>query len=403
MLPTATSLRHFAVALRLSGAVLVLGCSYKSVVTPDMATGKPDSTRTVDAGTDSASQDVPGDSVLPAPDLVADADGALHETKGDEEVLAPDGGNDVDVGGPVTPTWGWISVIEWNDVCDQWYLKTEWNGGVRAYFATESSFPRALPHHLGNMKAVATVGDCTLFDPQVMGKNCPIEMSCPCLDKGVECYNEDETERWCEEDEICVVDDIEPWEFTHGHCEPLPEHFSAGTVTIEGLKLPISMEPDEMDRYIAAKLPNPDDLFDKGDAITATTSGGDLNPMTFQAAGVAPLDVVDSVAEISSGSGPAVISWVPADPESRVQVYLAVGSHDPNPLAAAILCDVPDSQGQVEVDQGLLAQLQELACKGQWMQKCSRITRYSRHVKTIGGKEVELFVGSAHNIQMLPE
>jgi hypothetical protein len=37
---------------------------------------------------------------------------------------------------PAMPSWGWISAIEWNDVCDQWYLKTRWFGGVRAYFAS---------------------------------------------------------------------------------------------------------------------------------------------------------------------------------------------------------------------------------------------------------------------------
>ncbi len=396
---TCRCLTQLLVVAVLAGAS---ACSYKSEVPVDAGSGGQDSAAAGDAALDVPVPEAVTEGVGPAHDVPDVSDFSSPDVaQGDLSV--PDSASDTETGPAPTPTWGWISVIEWNDVCDQWYLKTEWNGGLRAYFATEPSFPRALPHHLSHMKPVATVGDCTLFDPQVMGENCPVEMSCPCLDKGVECYNEDETERWCEEDEICVVDDIEPWEFTHGHCEPLPEHYSAGTVKIEGLKTPVSMEPDEMDRYLMAKLPDPNDLFDVGDVISATTSGGDLKPMSFEAKGVAPLEVVDSVAEISSMPPAAEISWVPADPDARIQLYLAVGSHDPNPLAAAILCDVPDSQGKIEVDQGLLKQLVTLACQGQWMQKCSRITRYSRNAMSVGGKEVELFVGSARNVQLLME
>jgi hypothetical protein len=311
------------------------------------------------------------------------------------EVL-PDVPPDIAPDTSVTPVWGWISVIEWNDTCDQWNLKTKWLGGVRAQFATEPSWPRALPHTLGFMKPVATVGNCTLYDPGLMTEKCMTD--CLCLDKGIECYNADETERWCGDDEMCVESDLD----FHGICQALPAHYSVGTLSLQGLKQPLALTPDEFDRYMAPQLTNPDDLFDKGDVITATTSGGDLPPMTFTAKGVAPLDLITTDIERPKGAGKAVlVKWKTADPDARVQVAIQAGSHDPNPLAATILCDVPDSDGQVSIDGSLFDKAHVLSCNGQWLQKCSRVTRYTRDRHLAGGKEVELFVGSARNLKVL--
>jgi hypothetical protein len=292
--------------------------------------------------------------------------------------------------------WGWISVIEWNDTCDQWYQKTQWFGGVRAYFASAPNYNRALPHTLGFATPILTDGSCTLYDTGLMKESCLGQ--CLCLDKGVECYTEDETERWCGEDEYCVES---PADF-HGVCAPLPAHFDVGTITLAGLKTPIAMTPDDLDRYIATALPDPDDLFDAGDTVIATTSGGALPPLKFTARGVAPLEVPNPVVNARKGKD-SLLKWTPADPESRVQVYLAIGSHDPNPLGGAIVCDVPDGDGQVTIGAALLEKLWWLGCDGAWAAKCSRITRYSRDAIPTADAEVELFVGSSRNVQVLWE
>ncbi len=349
--------------------------------------------------------DAPGDPAMdPAmdPALEPGADPGDAENDGDPgpgDLPADDPGTDAPV--PDVPpggAWGWISAIEWNDVCDQWYLKTQWNGGVRAYFAEDANWNRALPHTLGWCTPKATVGACTLWDPGIMDDQCLNDGGCMCLDKGVEC--DETTVRWCPEDQVCVeTPDGEPW--SRGICVDLPRHFDVGTVTITGLKVPIEMQPDDLDRYLASELPDKNDLFDAGDVVTATTSGGELPPMSFTARGVAPLQLASPVVSIRIGSGrPAYARWTPADPSSRVQVALMGGSHDPNPLAAAIVCDAPDGDGQVEIAGSLLDELYRLSCNGGWMLKCSRITRYSRDVQSMGGKDVELFVGSARNLQM---
>lgn len=298
---------------------------------------------------------------------------------------------------PGFPLWGWISVIEWNDTCDQWYLKTQWLGGIRAHFAAEPSYNRALPHTLGFASPVMTVGSCTLYDSGLMSDEC-LGM-CLCLDKGVECYNDDRTERWCGQDEFCEAGEWTPERIDHGHCVPLPEHYSAGQIDISGLKEPVSMSPDEFDRYMKT-ADNPNDLFDQGDVIRATTTGGELPPFSFETTGVAPLEVTNQVVMVKPNQS-STIKWTPADGSSRIQIFLAAGSHDPNPLGGAIICDVNDSDGQVDVDYSLLERLWYLGCDGQWMMKCSRITRYTRDVKTVGNQEIELFAGSARNLQLI--
>ena len=381
-MPTFVSLRSWAAAPRRALLLLVavgaLGCS-----SPRQGT---------DAGSELDA--TPGD-VAPA-DLVA---GDLPPGDPGPSDTSVDAAPEVDVSGAAA--WGWISAIEWNDTCDQWYMKTQWFGGVRAYFADAPNYNRALPHTLGWCTARATVGACTLYDPGLMDDQCLHDGGCMCLDKGVECYSEDRSTRWCGEDEYCVKAPGGPSEDWDGVCAPLPTHYDVGAVTLTGLKTPVAMLPDALDRYKAAVLPDPNDLFDAGDPITATTQGGELPPLTFQARGVAPLEVSDPVVHVLLGQDqPATVRWVPADPQSRVQVVLMGGSHDPNPLAAAIVCDAPDSAGQVDVAGSLLAELYRLSCNGGWLLKCSRITRYDRDLQTLGGKEVELFVGSARNLQL---
>ena len=297
--------------------------------------------------------------------------------------------------------WGWISVIEWNDVCDQWYLKTQWFGGVRAYFAEEENYNRSLPHTLDWCTAKSTVGNCTLYDPNIVTDSC-LEFTggdCLCLDKGVEC--DENTVQWCPEDQWCVETPEIPW--SRGVCRDLPRHYNVGTISLGGLKTQgaLVMQPDELGRYIASGLPDKNDLFDMGDIVTATTSGGELPPLSFTARGVAPLELNSQVVRIHlTGEQPATVRWTPGDSSSRIQVVLMGGSHDPNPLAAAIVCDAPDSDGQLSIAHSLLEEFLRLSCRGTWMLKCSRITRYTRDLQSLGDKKVELFVGSARNLQL---
>ncbi len=88
--------------------------------------------------------------------------------------------------------------------------------------------------------------------------------------------------------------------------------------------------------------------------------------------------------------------------ERHIQVSIISGSHDPNPPLTSIVCDVPDRDGSVEIPGSLITAYLNGSCIAKGM-KCNRVTRYRRDVQTLNGKDVELFVGSARNLQIIPE
>jgi hypothetical protein len=166
-------------------------------------------------------------------------------------------------------------------------------------------------------------------------------------------------------------------------------------MTIVGLKSPVTLAKDEFDRYGAPDAPA--DLFDAGDAIDASASGGELGPFSLSSQGVAPLEIVSRTVELRRGES-APFSWTSADPGSRVQLLLLAGPHDPTRPTAAILCDSDDAAGQVEIPANLVdGFLDRLVV----IQKFSRVTRYRRDAKMPFGKEIELFVGSARGLDLI--
>jgi hypothetical protein len=318
------------------------------------------------------------------------ADSQAGDTAGAEDT--PDGVE------PVNGTWGWISVIEENDFASNWGGYKDWFGGVRAYFATRPSWPRALEYQLGYTTPLATVGACTLYDAGLFGEGCE---DCFCLDASIDCNNGLD-DRWCDPDEMCVLGPKNPETWPdRGVCQALPPHFEVGTISIEGLKLPVVMSPDQYDRYQFQGLPSNADLFDDGDLVTVRSTGGALAPIELVAPGVVHLQVHDDgVVRVTPGQD-SLVRWLPADPDARVMVVLRSGSHDPYPLSAAIVCEAEDATGQVEVAAELLEGLVHLGCDGAFMLKVSGAFRYQRAVQSFSDGEVELFVASARSLQIV--
>jgi hypothetical protein len=306
-----------------------------------------------------------------------------------------DGSTQTDQGKP-DQVWGWISVIEPNDVCDAgWNMITTWLGGVRSYFAASPTYPRALPHHLGFLKLVESDGSCQLYERADLAALEEVGDCFAAFDAAFECWRD------CSEDQQCEKGEVSDPGI--GTCQNLPAHWSAGSITLAGLKQAVAMTPNALDQYRAEAA---DDLFDEGDEITATTSGGELAALSLTARGVAPLEPAagDRFTITLEKGNPVTLAWKKGTLDARVQVQVGLGSHDPNPLVKALLCDAPDSDGQIVITASLVDQFLTNTCgdmAGKVAQKCSRITRYTRDVKTPYGKEIELFVGSARNLNVL--
>jgi len=259
--------------------------------------------------------------------------------------------------------WGWVKVME---------VRGTYIGGSEAgaYFAIEPSYPRSLAHHLDiPCQQTQSAGNCSLWiHPALLMALCDPP---------------------CNEDQECM------YAGTDAYCQDLPAHWDVGTVTINGLKTDVTMTPDDLDRYATGGMQ--EDLFDDGDPVTAGIAGGELGPFSLSATGVAGLEVASTTVEFQRGQ-PATVSWTPADADSRVQVLLLSGPHDPTRPTAAILCDAPDSDGSVQIDAALVdGFINNLVV----VQKFSRITRYSRDVQTPFSKEIELIVGSVVELGLI--
>jgi hypothetical protein len=252
---------------------------------------------------------------------------------------------------------GWITVLEKESQAG-WDVQP----AVAAYFAAEPHYRRSIPQQAPQfLQEASSQGSCTLYKEALPS---PLFLD-PCQPP-------------CPADQYCSGDT----------CVDLPRHYDVGTLTLEGLKSAQSMTPDEVDRY-ALETP-PADLFDMGDPVTALTAGGELDPLTIQATGVAPFQAASDTLALSAGTA-ATYTWTPADPASRVLLVLRGGLHDPSLPVAAILCDAPDGAGQVEIAAALVDEFRASAFV---IQKASVALRYTRQVIKPYQGDIELIVGS---------
>ena len=275
--------------------------------------------------------------------------------------------NDSGVGDGI---WGWISLLESEDT----YTNEPggWETGPRALFAEGPCCRYVLEQHLedcGNLQASG--GGCALY-------------------KG---FWTDETscEPYCQPGQECVDEGGDLV------CRDLPELLQVGQIDIGGLKTNVALTPDLSGIYTASGAP--DDMFDAGDAVTVEVTGEGLAPISLSATGVNPPEIGSSTLDLVRGSS-ATVSWTPAEPGTGIQVFLSGGSHYPHLYFATILCEADDGQGSIEIPaevvDGFLDVVVPLGIR-----RYSRIVRTTGDVVTHDGKEVELYVGSARNIQLV--
>ena len=145
-----------------------------------------------------------------------------------------------------------------------------------------------------------------------------------------------------------------------GSCIPYPENQSVGTMTVDGLKVPVSMEPGPTKLYAETKVPFP--MFDAGAPITITATGGDLPGFTLHGTGVEDLVLPDSVIAMVKGE-PLTFSWEPPTVDTGAMMYISlnVDQHGNSPVT--LKCEVPDN-GNFQIPATLVKDLLEFGVSG---------------------------------------
>ena len=191
-------------------------------------------------------------------------------------------------------------------------------------------------------------------------------------------------------DGVCVKPD---------ECRPFPTYVSVDDLSISGLKIPMGFRYDEYAGYRADR-PLPPNLFDAGDSVMVSATGGDMPAFSASASAVAGLDAnipADQEGTVLLRDGADFqLSWQPVAGDHRIRLVLnsATTGHG-LPVEGYIECDVADT-GNLVVPRALVEAFPFAStspiCVGV---DCppSFLTRYSRST-TGAGQGVELLVES---------
>ena len=179
------------------------------------------------------------------------------------------------------------------------------------------------------LTALTTVGDCTLWRRE----NPYCDPSC---DPGYTC-------------------DFD------GSCVEYPEGQDLGTVTVDGLLSPVSMDPvDPGALYFNTSLGNPP--WDPGSLVTLQTGGGVYDPITLY--GVAPDDLtVETTEWVVTQGQPLAVAWTAPASTSRAKVRVTVNidQHGTTPVTAVCWFD---DDGAAEVPSEVIDGLVTLGVTG---------------------------------------
>ncbi len=141
-----------------------------------------------------------------------------------------------------------------------------------------------------------------------------------------------------------------------GSCIPYPTAHGVGTVTIEGLTAPVSME---FPAYFDTTLPHPP--FTPGEWIQLTAAGDEYAGFTMHGMGVTPIETEDE-AWIVREEQPLIVQWIPTDePPVEVQLRFNVDQHGNSPVE--LVCDLEDD-GSHDVPSDLIAELLSAGVSG---------------------------------------
>ena len=177
-----------------------------------------------------------------------------------------------------------------------------------------------------------------------------------------------------------------------GACVPYPESISVGTVTVDGLKEPLSMDAKWGNNYT-----NPGSMvhpgYVPGAELSLAADGGDYEAFVLRGVGVEALSVPNATMTVVAGE-PLNLSWSPAAVDGPAKVHIELNLNNHGATSAWISCDVDDT-GSFGVSASLLDALQQIGVSG--FPSLSLARRSSDHT-TISVGCVEFIVASSRDV-----
>ena len=173
-------------------------------------------------------------------------------------------------------------------------------------------------------------------------------------------------------------------------CIPAPLQYDAGTVTLDGMNAPVSMEPNAFNFSYSATIRDPNPAFDPGATIKLSATGGERSPFNLEATGVSPITSSETALPVDRDT-PVEVIWNPdeaAGDDVYVHINFSVNTH--GATTGWIVCDVPDT-GSYAIPASLVTQLINLGLSG-WPE--IQISRQSDASTTIEPGCVDLLVFS---------
>jgi hypothetical protein len=123
-----------------------------------------------------------------------------------------------------------------------------------------------------------------------------------------------------------------------GLCHPEPVRLDAGTVTVEGLAVPVVLEANYAVEYKKFDFTGP--IWEDGAAVTLAAAGDEVEAFALDAAGVPALVVPGTDWTVSPGA-PLTVEWEPSDGPGEIWFELNVDQHGLTPVT--LRCTLPDT------------------------------------------------------------
>ena len=165
----------------------------------------------------------------------------------------------------------------------------------------------------------------------------------------------------------CELYEFSPWDCTpaceagamcndEGECVPYPTNLDVGTVVVDGLVVPVQIEPDASFDYTYQGPDLPCPPYEPGQEILLRVEGGSgIDEMILDGMGVEKLEV-ESIDYHMSDNEEMVVTWIPGDtPEAEVHGEFSINEEGSFPMW--IYCTWDDAAGSGTVPASLVHEL----------------------------------------------